>query len=109
MEILWLADICSGWCPNEYMVCGGAGAGGSGNSEPALRMRCAWSCCRCIPGCMLSAGLIAPADRWPYEPLALEDREPFTMDASEFGEKRIMELMSKESEYGEEERARFRD
>lgn len=31
------------------------------------------------------------------------------MEASEFGENRIMELMSKESEYGDELRARFRD
>lgn len=31
------------------------------------------------------------------------------MDANEFGENRIMELMSKESEYGDDESALFRD
>lgn len=31
------------------------------------------------------------------------------MEAREFGENRIMELMSKESEYGDELKARFRD
>lgn len=31
------------------------------------------------------------------------------MEAKEFGEKRIIEFMSKESEYGEDERARLRD
>jgi hypothetical protein len=30
------------------------------------------------------------------------------METSEFGEKRIIELMSNESEYGDEERALFR-
>lgn len=49
-----------------------------------------------------------PAERCPYEPLALELLEPFTIETREFGEKRIMELISKESEYGEEDRARFR-
>lgn len=92
------ADTCNGWCPSEYMGWCGAVGGGRGSSEPALRIRCACSCCRCIPGWTPSAGLIAPADRWPYEPLALDDREPFTIEASEFGENRIIELMSKESE-----------
>lgn len=47
---------------------------------------------------MLRDGLIAPAERWPYEPVALELRDAFMIDVSEFGEKRIMELMSNMSE-----------
>lgn len=89
------------------MGCGGAGAGGKGSNEPALLIKCACSCCKCIPGCILNAGLIAPADKCPYEPLALDERDPFTMDANEFGEKRIMEFISNESEYGDDERALF--
>lgn len=58
---------------------------------------------------MLSAGLIAPADKWPYEPLALDERDPFTIDANEFGEKRIIEFISNESEYGDDDNARFLD
>lgn len=54
-------------------------------------------------------GLMAPAERWPYEPLAaLLVRDPFIMVAKEFGEKRIMEFISNESEYGDEESARLR-
>lgn len=50
-----------------------------------------------------------PADKWPNEPLAaLLLRDPFTIVANEFGENRIIVLMSNESEYGDEERARFR-
>lgn len=58
--------------------------------------------------CMPIAGLMAPADKWPYEPLALLLRDPFTMVANELGENRIIELMSNESEYGDEDSARFR-
>lgn len=58
---------------------------------------------------MLSPGLIAPAERCPYDPLALEDLEPFTMEAKEFGENLIIELISNESEYGDELNARFRE
>lgn len=59
-------------------------------------------------------GLIEPpaptaADRWPYDPLAAElAREPFTIVARELGENRIIELMSNESEYGDEDMARLR-
>lgn len=50
-----------------------------------------------------------PADKWPNEPLAaLLLRDPFTIVANEFGENRIIVLMSNESEYGDDERARFR-
>lgn len=59
--------------------------------------------------CIPYAGLNVPADKWPNEPLAaLLLREPFTIVASEFGENRIIVLISNESEYGDEERARFR-
>lgn len=50
-------------------------------------------------------GLYLPAERWPYDPLAAEDPlDPLTKDTKQ-GENRIMELMSKESEYGEHESA----
>ena len=45
---------------------------------------------------MLKAGLIAPADKCPYDPLALDDLEPLTK-TKELGEY-LMELISKESE-----------
>lgn len=51
---------------------------------------------------------MAPAERWPYEPVALELRDAFMMDVRELGEKRIMELMSNVSEYGDEDSGRFR-
>lgn len=59
-------------------------------------------------------GLIDPpaptaADRWPYDPLAAElAREPLTIVARELGENRIIELISNESEYGDEDIARLR-
>lgn len=53
-------------------------------------------------------GLKLPADKWPYDPLALLLRLPFTMLVNELGEYRIIELISKESEYGDEDKARFR-
>lgn len=62
---LWGEDTCKGWWPREYMGWGGAGVGGSGNKEPALLIKWACSCCRCTPGCILKAGLMAPADKWP--------------------------------------------
>ncbi len=50
---------------------------------------------------------ILPAERWPYDPEAAEDPlDPLTKETKE-GEKRIMEFISNESEYGEQERARF--
>lgn len=59
--------------------------------------------------CIPSAGLSVPADKWPNEPLAaLLLRDPLTIVAKEFGEKRIIELISNESEYGDEDSARFR-
>ena len=39
-----------------------------------------------------------PADRWPYDPDVDEEREPFMMETSELGEKRVMEPRSSESE-----------
>ena len=107
--MLWGEETCRGWCPREYIGWGGPRAGGNGSNDPALLIKWAWSCWRWTPGCMLRAGLIAPAERWPYDPLALEDLDPLTMEASELGEKRIMELMSNESEYGDDESALFRD
>lgn len=59
--------------------------------------------------CIPYAGLKVPADKCPNEPLAaLLLRDPFTIVASELGENRIIVLMSNESEYGDEDRARFR-
>ena len=56
-----------------------------------------------------AACIPSPADKWPNEPLAvLLLREPFIMVASEFGENRIIVLISNESEYGEDDNARFR-
>lgn len=56
-----------------------------------------------------AACIPSPADKWPNEPLAvLLLREPFTMVASEFGENRIIVLISNESEYGDDDSARFR-
>lgn len=56
-----------------------------------------------------AACIPSPADRWPNEPLAvLLLRDPFTIVASEFGENRIIVLISNESEYGEDDSARFR-
>lgn len=48
--------------------------------------------------------LKALADKCPKEPLALLFLEPY----NEFGEYLIIELTSKESEYGEEDNARLR-
>lgn len=68
-------------------------------------------------GVMLAAILAAaaaaciprPADKWPNEPLAaLLLREPFTIVANELGENRIIVLISNESEYGDDDNARFR-
>lgn len=64
-------------------------------------------CCG-MTECKPNAGLKLPADRCPYEPLALLLRLPLTILAKEFGEYRIIELMSKESEYGEDDNARLR-
>lgn len=47
------------------------------------------------------------ADRWPYEPLVLELRDPFMKETRELGENLIIELISKESEYGELDSALF--
>lgn len=56
-----------------------------------------------------AACIPSPADRWPNDPLAaLLLRDPFTIVANELGENRIIVLMSNESEYGDEESARFR-
>lgn len=41
---------------------------------------------------------ILPADRWPYEPEVDEDRDPFMIETSELGEKRIIDPRSRESE-----------
>lgn len=49
-----------------------------------------------------------PADKCPYEPLALLLREPFTNEASELGEHLIIELISNESEYGEDDNGLLR-
>lgn len=49
-----------------------------------------------------------PADRWPYEPEVDDEREPFMMETSELGEKRIIEPRSSESGYGELDSARLR-
>lgn len=69
-------------------------------------------CCMCggMAACNPPrAGLKFPADKCPYDPLALLLLLPFISEfTSEFGEYRIMELMSKESEYGDEDKARFR-
>lgn len=48
--------------------------------------------------------LKAVADKCPNDPLALLFLEPY----SEFGEYLIIEVTSKRSEYGEEDKARFR-
>lgn len=59
--------------------------------------------------CIPSAGLNVPADKCPNDPLAtLLLREPLTIVANEFGENRIIELISNESEYGDEDMARLR-
>lgn len=72
-------------------------------------MRLAILAAAAAAACIPNAGLIPPADKWPYEPLAvLPFRDPFTKVANEFGENRIIVLISKESEYGDEDRARFR-
>lgn len=56
-----------------------------------------------------AACIPSPADKCPNEPLAvLPLRDPFTIVANEFGENRIIVFISNESEYGEEDRARFR-
>lgn len=69
--------------------------------------------CGVMLAAMLAAAAAAciprPADKCPNDPLAaLLLREPLTMVAREFGENRIIVLMSNESEYGDEESARFR-
>lgn len=54
------------------------------------------------------AGLKLPADKCPYDPLALLLLLPFISELTrEFGEYLIMELISNESEYGDEDKARF--
>lgn len=56
-----------------------------------------------------AACIPSPADKCPNEPLAvLPLREPFTIVANEFGENRIIVLISNESEYGEDDSARLR-
>lgn len=57
---------------------------------------------------MPRVGPSALADRWPYDPLVLLLREALTSEAREFGEYRIIELISNESEYGEDDKARLR-
>ena len=48
-----------------------------------------------------------PALRCPYEPLALDERDPFMKETNELGENLIIELMSNVSEYGDIESALF--
>lgn len=60
---------CKGWWGREKSPPGAGvcvwGCGGSGGNRlpAAVLRRCAWSCCRwgAMPGCIPSAGLIAPA------------------------------------------------
>lgn len=72
-----------------------------------VRNKC-WICggiAACSPP---KAGLRFPADKCPYDPLALLLLLPFIKELTrEFGEYLIIELISNESEYGDEDKARF--